>query len=86
MLSVKLLHTPKWEAKTRYGVNIVLAHVTTLKKDLKLQPDCQDSPKDVLLYSGLETEPAIPFPPNRDPQYSPQKSQLGKVEYYHPIE
>ncbi|GFW42226.1 uncharacterized protein TNCV_1206821 [Trichonephila clavipes] len=36
--------------------------------DLKQQPLCQDSPKDVLSDSGLEIKLAIPFVPNRDPQ------------------
>ncbi|GFV13511.1 hypothetical protein TNCV_2023701 [Trichonephila clavipes] len=36
-------------------------------EDLKQQPLCQDSPKDVLSDSGLEIELAIPFVPNRDP-------------------
>ncbi|GFV14316.1 katanin p80 WD40 repeat-containing subunit B1 [Trichonephila clavipes] len=42
------------EAKTRYRVSLVSAHVTTLEEDLKQQPLCQDSPKDVLSDSGLE--------------------------------
>ncbi|GFT26246.1 uncharacterized protein TNCV_3336271 [Trichonephila clavipes] len=55
------------EANTRHRVSLVSAHVTTLEEDLKQQPLCQDSPKDVLSDSGLETELAIPFVPNRDP-------------------
>ncbi|GFV13355.1 uncharacterized protein TNCV_2665071, partial [Trichonephila clavipes] len=44
------------EAKTRHRVSLVSAHVTTLEEDLKQQPLCQDSPKDVLSVSGLEIE------------------------------
>ncbi|GFU68878.1 hypothetical protein TNCV_1548621 [Trichonephila clavipes] len=36
------------EANTRHRVSLVSAHVTTLEEDLKQQPLCQDSPKDVL--------------------------------------
>ncbi|GBN91046.1 hypothetical protein AVEN_192167-1 [Araneus ventricosus] len=79
--------TPKWEAKTRHGVSLVPVHLTTLEEDLKQQLVCQDSPKDVLSDSGLETKLAIPFAPNRDPQDSPQQQpQLGEVVYYHPLE
>ncbi|GFV22137.1 hypothetical protein TNCV_4487861, partial [Trichonephila clavipes] len=48
-------------------------HVTTLEEDLKQQPLCQDSPKDVLseFRSGIEL--AIPFVPNHDPQILPQQ-------------
>ncbi|GFT93288.1 uncharacterized protein TNCV_2220451 [Trichonephila clavipes] len=49
------------EAKTRHRVSLVSAHVTTLEEDLKQQPLCEDSPKDVLSDSGLEIELAIPF-------------------------
>ncbi|GFW80091.1 uncharacterized protein TNCV_460001 [Trichonephila clavipes] len=56
--------------KTRHRVSLVSAHVTTLGEDLKQQPLCQDSPKDVLSDSGLEIELAIPFVPNRDPYSS----------------
>ncbi|GFV56033.1 uncharacterized protein TNCV_2266191 [Trichonephila clavipes] len=47
-----------------------------LEEDLKQQPLCQDSPKDVTLISdlGLEMELAIPFVPNRDPPDTPQQS------------
>ncbi|GFT36345.1 uncharacterized protein TNCV_484651 [Trichonephila clavipes] len=38
-----------------------------LEEDLKQQPLCQDSPKDVVTDSGLEIELAIPFVPNRNP-------------------
>ncbi|GFV96878.1 uncharacterized protein TNCV_4350911 [Trichonephila clavipes] len=55
------------------------AHVTTLEEDLKQQPLCQDSPKDVLSNSGLEIKLAIPFVPNRDPPDTPQQSELGEV-------
>ncbi|GFY32289.1 hypothetical protein TNCV_3557971 [Trichonephila clavipes] len=50
---------------TRHRVSLVSAHVTTLEEDLKKQqPLChKDSPKDVLLDSGLEIELAIPFVP-----------------------
>ncbi|GFX14630.1 hypothetical protein TNCV_4016281 [Trichonephila clavipes] len=41
------------EAKTRHRVSLVSAHVTTLEEDLKQQPLCQDSPKDVLSDSDL---------------------------------
>ncbi|GFS64049.1 uncharacterized protein TNCV_3944471 [Trichonephila clavipes] len=74
------------EAKTRHRVSLVLAHVTTLEEDLKQQPLCQDSPKDVLSDSGLEIELAIPFIPNRDPPDTPQQSELGEVVHYHPSE
>ncbi|GFV62931.1 uncharacterized protein TNCV_4409951 [Trichonephila clavipes] len=67
------------EAKTRHRVSLVSAHVTTLEEDLKQQPLCQDSPKDVLSDSGLEIELAIPFVPNRDPPDTPQQSELGEV-------
>ncbi|GFX46948.1 uncharacterized protein TNCV_315711 [Trichonephila clavipes] len=43
------------EAKTRHRVSLVSAHVTTLEEDLKQQPLCQDSPKDVLSDSGLRS-------------------------------
>ncbi|GFX71407.1 uncharacterized protein TNCV_2454181 [Trichonephila clavipes] len=49
-----------------------------LEEDLKQQPLCQDSPKDVLSDSGLEIELAIPFVPNRDPPDTPQQSELGQ--------
>ncbi|GFT67453.1 uncharacterized protein TNCV_2360661 [Trichonephila clavipes] len=62
------------------------AHVTTLEEDLKQQPLCQDSPKDVLSDSGLEIKLAIPFVPNRDPPDTPQQSELGEVVHYHPSE
>ncbi|GFY25740.1 serine proteinase stubble [Trichonephila clavipes] len=74
------------EAKTRHRVSLVSAHVTTLEEDLKQQPLCQDSPKDVLSDSGLEIELAIPFVPNRDPPDTPQQSELGEVMHYHPSE
>ncbi|GFY34190.1 uncharacterized protein TNCV_2504931 [Trichonephila clavipes] len=74
------------EAKTRHRVSLVSAHVTTLEEDLKQQPLCQDSPKDVLSDSGLEIELAIPFVPNRDPPDTPQQSELGEVVHYHPSE
>ncbi|GFV74414.1 uncharacterized protein TNCV_5128561 [Trichonephila clavipes] len=61
-------------------------HVTTLEEDLKQQPLCQVSPKDVLSDSGLEIELAIPFVPNRDPPDTPQQSELGEVVHYHPSE
>ncbi|GFU34092.1 uncharacterized protein TNCV_3198981 [Trichonephila clavipes] len=67
------------EAKTRHRVSLVSAHVTTLEEDLKQQPLCQDSPKDVLSDSGLEIELAIPFVPNRDPPDTPQQSELGEL-------
>ncbi|GFV81679.1 uncharacterized protein TNCV_1703361 [Trichonephila clavipes] len=57
-----------------------------LEEDLKQQPLCQDSTKDVLSDSGLEIELAIPFIPNRDPPDTPQQSELGKVVHYHPSE
>ncbi|GFW51389.1 uncharacterized protein TNCV_4603391 [Trichonephila clavipes] len=47
------------------------AHVTTSEEDLKQQPLCQDSLKDVLSDSGLEIELAIPYVPNRDPPDTP---------------
>ncbi|GFV58332.1 hypothetical protein TNCV_3743711 [Trichonephila clavipes] len=60
--------------------DIVRSHVTTFEEDLKQQPLCQDSPKDVLSDSGLEIELAsIPFVPNRDPPDTPQQSELGEV-------
>ncbi|GFW01018.1 uncharacterized protein TNCV_1762561 [Trichonephila clavipes] len=62
------------------------AHVTTLEENLKQQPLCQDSPKDVLSDSGLEIKLAIPFVPNRDPPDTPQQSELGEVVHYHPSE
>ncbi|GFV97786.1 uncharacterized protein TNCV_3076201 [Trichonephila clavipes] len=62
------------------------SHVTTLEEDLKHQPICQDSPKDVLSDSGLEIELAIPFVPNRDPPDTPQQSELGEFVHYHPSE
>ncbi|GFX53192.1 uncharacterized protein TNCV_361871 [Trichonephila clavipes] len=62
------------------------AHVTTLEEDLKQQPLCQDSPKDVISDSGLEIELAIPFVPNRDPPDTPQQSELREVVHYHPSE
>ncbi|GFT77838.1 uncharacterized protein TNCV_2968811 [Trichonephila clavipes] len=68
MLFIKLSDTGIGKAKTRHRVSLVSAHVTTLEEDLKQQPLCQDSPKDILLDSGLEIELAIPFVPNRDPQ------------------
>ncbi|GFS91167.1 uncharacterized protein TNCV_2214981 [Trichonephila clavipes] len=74
------------EAKTRHRVSLVSAHVTTLEEDLKQQPLCQDSPKDVLSDSGLEIELVIPFVPNRDPPDTPQQSELGEVVHYHPSE
>ncbi|GFX12889.1 uncharacterized protein TNCV_1238151, partial [Trichonephila clavipes] len=74
------------EAKTRHRVSLVSAHVTTLEEDLKQQPLCQDSPKDVLSNSGLKIELAIPFVPNRDPPDTPQQSELGEVMHYHPSE
>ncbi|GFV75296.1 uncharacterized protein TNCV_1481421 [Trichonephila clavipes] len=55
-----------------------------LEEDLKQQTLCQDSPKDVLVGSGLEIELAIPFVPNRDPPDTPQQSELGEVVHYHP--
>ncbi|GFV88535.1 uncharacterized protein TNCV_1243481 [Trichonephila clavipes] len=67
-------------------VSLVSAHVTTLEEDLKQQPLCQDSPKDVLSDSGLEIKLAIPFVPNRDPPDTPQQSELGEVVHYHPSE
>ncbi|GFU74196.1 uncharacterized protein TNCV_2658931, partial [Trichonephila clavipes] len=51
------------------------SYVTTLEEDLKQQPLCQDSPKDVLSDSGLEIRLAIPFVPNRDPPDTPQQSE-----------
>ncbi|GFT55079.1 transposable element Tc1 transposase [Trichonephila clavipes] len=67
------------EAKARHRVSLVSAHVTTLEEDLKQQPLCQDSLKDVLSDSGLtEIELAIPFVPNRDPPDTPQQSELGE--------
>ncbi|GFV45190.1 large neutral amino acids transporter small subunit 2 [Trichonephila clavipes] len=74
------------EAKTRHRVSLVSAHVTTLEEDLKQQPLCLDSPKDVLSDSGLEIELVIPFVPNRDPPDTPQQSELGEVVHYHPSE
>ncbi|GFT60863.1 uncharacterized protein TNCV_3615921 [Trichonephila clavipes] len=74
------------EAKTRHRVSLVSPHVTTLEEDLKQQPLCQDSPKDVLSDSGLEVELAITFVPNRDPPDTPQQSELGDVVHYHPSE
>ncbi|GFT86412.1 uncharacterized protein TNCV_3259171 [Trichonephila clavipes] len=74
--------TPELEAKTRHRASLVSAHVTTLEEDLKQQPLCQDSPKDVLSDSGLEIELAIPFVPNRDPPDTPQQSELGEVVHY----
>ncbi|GFU77845.1 uncharacterized protein TNCV_1138531 [Trichonephila clavipes] len=71
--------TPELEAKIRHRVSLVSAHVTTLEEDLKQQPLCQDSPKDVLSDSGLEIELAIPFVPNRDSPDTPQQSELGEV-------
>ncbi|GFU74446.1 uncharacterized protein TNCV_2144111 [Trichonephila clavipes] len=62
------------------------AHVTTLEENLRQQPLCQDSTKDVLSDSGLEIELAIPFVPNRDPPDTPQQSELGEVVHYHPSE
>ncbi|GFU54536.1 uncharacterized protein TNCV_3024981 [Trichonephila clavipes] len=60
-----------------------LAHVTTLEEDLKQQPLCQDSPKDVLSDSSLDIELAIPFVPNRDPPDTPQQSELGSCIIIH---
>ncbi|GFX91737.1 uncharacterized protein TNCV_3529361 [Trichonephila clavipes] len=60
--------------------------LATLEEDLKQQPLCQDSPKDVLSDSGLEIELAFPFVPNRDPPDTPQQSELGEVVHYHPSE
>ncbi|GFU10865.1 uncharacterized protein TNCV_3278791 [Trichonephila clavipes] len=76
------------EAKTRHRVSLHSAHVRSsfLEEDLKQQPLCQDSPKDVLSDSGLEIELAIPFVPNRDPPDTPQQSELGEVMHYHPSE
>ncbi|GFV91329.1 uncharacterized protein TNCV_898461 [Trichonephila clavipes] len=54
MLSIKLLDTEMWEAKTVNGVSLVPDHVTTFEEDLKKKSVCQDSPKDVLTDSGLE--------------------------------
>ncbi|GFV83830.1 uncharacterized protein TNCV_387381 [Trichonephila clavipes] len=85
MLFIKLSDTGI-EAKTSHRVSLVSAHVTTLEEDLKQQPLCQDSPKDVLSDSGLEIELAIPFVPNRDPPDTPQQSELGEVVHYHPSE
>ena len=48
----------------------------TFKKDLKQQPVCQGSPKDILSDSG---QVAIPFTRNRDPQDSSQQPQLEEV-------
>ncbi|GFV35161.1 uncharacterized protein TNCV_2295661 [Trichonephila clavipes] len=78
--------SPSLEANTRHRVSLVSAHVTTLEEDLKQQPLCQDSPKDVLSDSGLEIELVIPFFPNRDPPDTPQQSELGEVVHYHPSE
>ncbi|GFS49516.1 uncharacterized protein TNCV_2968191 [Trichonephila clavipes] len=72
--------------KRRPEVSLVSAHVTTLEEDLKQQPLCQGSPKDVLSDSGLEIELAIPFVPNRDLPDTPQQSELGEVVHYHPSE
>ncbi|GFU85389.1 uncharacterized protein TNCV_2386931 [Trichonephila clavipes] len=76
----------KLSDNSRHRVSLVSALVTTLEEDLKQQPLCQDSPKDVLLDSGLEIELAIPFVPNRDPPDTPQQSELGEVVHYHPSE
>ncbi|GFV61400.1 uncharacterized protein TNCV_446161 [Trichonephila clavipes] len=87
MLFIKLSDTGIGSLKTRHRVRLfVSAHVTTLEEDLKQQPLCQDSPKDVLSDSGLEIELAIPFVPNRDPPDTPQQSELGEVVHYHPSE
>ncbi|GFU35152.1 uncharacterized protein TNCV_2106021 [Trichonephila clavipes] len=61
-------------------------HSLSMKENLKQQPLCQDSHKDVLSDSGLEIELAITFVPNRDPPDTPQQSELGEVVHYHPSE
>ncbi|GFT53017.1 uncharacterized protein TNCV_2631431 [Trichonephila clavipes] len=86
MLFIKLSDTGIGREDPRHRVSLVSAHVTTLEEDLKQQPLCQDSPKDVLSDSGLEIELAIPFVPNRDPSDTPQQSELGEVVHYHPSE
>ncbi|GFU43506.1 uncharacterized protein TNCV_406011 [Trichonephila clavipes] len=73
MLFIKLSDTGIG-SEDQTQVSLVSAHVTTLEEDLKQQPLCQDSPKDVLSDSGLEIELAIPFFPNRDPPDTPQQS------------
>ncbi|GFU45734.1 uncharacterized protein TNCV_5036641, partial [Trichonephila clavipes] len=74
------------EAKTRHRVSLVSAHVTTLEEDLKQQPLCQDSPKDVLSDSGLRSSWPFHSFQTRDPPDTPQQSQLGEVVHYHPSE
>ncbi|GFS95804.1 uncharacterized protein TNCV_2258861 [Trichonephila clavipes] len=88
LLIGRYIHWPQKvkEAKTRHRVSLVSAHVTTLEEDLKQQPLCQDSPKDVLSDSGLEIELAIPFVPNRDPLDTPQQYELSEIVHYHPSE
>lgn len=63
--------TSKWEAGTRYKVSPLRAHLTTLEEDLENVLVYQDSPKDVLLDSGVKIELAINFSQTRDPQGGP---------------
>ncbi|GFS94650.1 transposable element Tc3 transposase [Trichonephila clavipes] len=65
--------TPKWEAKTRHRVSLVLVHVTTLEEYLKQQSVYQDSPKDDLSNSGLE----IGLTPVRVPPWNTHTADAG---------
>ncbi|GFW56585.1 transposable element Tc3 transposase [Trichonephila clavipes] len=68
---------PKWEAKTRNGVNFVPDPLRIFEEDLKQQPVYQDSPKNFISDLSLEIELVTPFSPNQDPQGIPQQLQLG---------
>lgn len=67
-------------------LNFVPVHVRTLEDKLKQQRFYQNSPKDVLLNSGVEIELEIPYAPNRDPQDNPEQVELGEVLQYRPLE
>ncbi|GFW90646.1 uncharacterized protein TNCV_628121 [Trichonephila clavipes] len=55
MLFIKLSDTGIGSEDQTQSKSLVSAHVTTLEEDLKEQPLCQDSPKDVLSDSGLRS-------------------------------
>ncbi|GFW93013.1 hypothetical protein TNCV_4209491 [Trichonephila clavipes] len=60
----------------KHRVSLVSAHVTTLEEDLKQQPLCQDSSKDVLIQVWRSSWPFHSFQ-NRDLPDTPQQSELG---------
>ncbi|GFV96314.1 hypothetical protein TNCV_2868931 [Trichonephila clavipes] len=69
----------KWDARIKYAVTLVPAHVRTL--DLKHQ----SSPKVRIQVWSLNW-PFHSFQIMIDPEDNPQQAELGDFEHYHPSE